>query len=85
MSLAWGSKFLEYSATAVTVDTSPAVFRCPKGAAKLAECNTLHTPRRVSDFQETRKDCKLNSKPSAKHQSDLLALPGGFYELCSAQ
>ena len=32
MSLAWGSKFLEYSATADIVNTSPAVVRCPRWA-----------------------------------------------------
>jgi hypothetical protein len=52
MSLAWGSKFLEYSATADIVNTPPAVVRCPKGLTKLARCTILRTPRRVSDFKE---------------------------------
>ena len=30
MSLAWGSKFLEYSATADIVNIPPAVVRCPR-------------------------------------------------------
>jgi hypothetical protein len=52
MSLAWGSKFLEYSATALIVDTSPRSFAAQNGRTKLTECNILHTPRQVSDFQE---------------------------------
>jgi len=78
MSLAWGSKFLEYSATALIVDTSPAVFRCPKWADEAY---------RVQYFAHSQASLRLSGDFRAasssrnrlrKRQNDLLALPGGF-------
>jgi hypothetical protein len=62
MSLAWGSKFLEYSATAQIVDTFPAVFRRPKWAGEA--CRVQYFAHSQGESQTFRRfqGCKLNSK-----------------------
>jgi len=72
MSLAWGSKFLEYSATAKIVDTSPAVFRRPKWADEACRVQYFAHPRRVSDTHEICRAASSDSKLSAKREKDLL-------------
>jgi hypothetical protein len=72
MSLAWGSKFLEYSATAKIVDTSPAVFRHPKWAGEACRVQYFAHPRRVSDTHEICRDASSTQELSAKREKDLL-------------
>jgi hypothetical protein len=85
MSLAWGSKFLEYSATADIVNTPPAVVRCPKGLTKLARCTILRTPRRVSDFKEISPGCKVKFKTICEIPERLLCAQETRNELRSAR
>ena len=62
MSLAWGSKFLEYSATAEIVDTSPVVFRCPKWADEARRVQYFAHSQASLRLSGDSRGCKLNSK-----------------------
>jgi hypothetical protein len=75
MSLAWGSKFLEYSATADIVNTPPAVVRSPRWADEACKVHCFaHSQASLRPQGDFHRAARSNLKRSAKYQKDSGAL-----------
>src|SRR3984885_8304460 len=78
MSLAWGSKFLEYSATAQIVDTSPAVFRCLRRADEACRVQLFAHSQASLRYSRDLPGCEPNSKTVCQTRERSLGVRGAF-------
>jgi hypothetical protein len=81
MSLAWGSKFLEYSATANIVNTSPAVVRCLRWAGEPCKVHYFAHSQVSLGLPGDFTGCKVKFKTICEKSEEFICTSRRLYEL----